>query len=274
MEGGGRRLIGLIILSMCAFLLRILVSYRRIKQNQSFTKENRMKRQKKQKMEEDIAFAETLYYSDAPADKIMGYLNDKSIYDNTIKQEKTNKREVGDSLVLHELTRGFYKIFTSNENSGHFFSLFTFVPEYLEYFSREFYMFRYFLVVFFSEFYIGKNHLSGQARVKFNDLIVKSGGSESACPQWHDESEFLLLALKREAQYRNNIPSNFDNANREAVSKFIAGVLSLFLKEEGIEETLFGEDFCINANDSLTKEYFGIREKIREHVQKTVRAFA
>jgi hypothetical protein len=150
-----------------------------------------------------------------------------------------------------------------------------FIPEYLDCFSKEFYFFRYFLAVYFSEFYIGKNHLSRQVREKVDGLILKSEDTKNISLQIFDGSEFLSLASERETQYRNNIPPNFDNSNREEISILIKKFFNLStLKMESIDKTLLNEDFYANVNDSLTKEYFYVREKIREHVQKTLSLLA
>jgi hypothetical protein len=189
----------------------------------------------------------------------MEYLNNRSFYERVKKQEKACRNERNDSLVSEILARDFYEIL-----------LFNCLPENLVYFQREFYMFRYFLIDFFSKFFLGENQLYYQTRKKFKNIISVFYNSERVFSQWYNETEIFVLATEIGIKYRNNIVLSLDNSNHEAISLFVIDVFKLTLKKDILDKTTFDKIFCKNVKEFLIKEYFDVREKIRDCVREIV----
>jgi hypothetical protein len=213
-------------------------------------------RDKSEKMRKNMVFVETLHKAGIPSDKIT-----KIIYDNSFLDGESEQTRKLNDAIADEMAQKLYRIFISKKNISHFTSLFVFVTEYSGCLEREFFLFRYFLISFFGEIYIGSGRTYNKIMEIFNGFIAEWKSKETRFDGYGGE-EFLSLAAARKIQYRQNIPKNFDNSSLEDVSKFIAGASGIVLNGADIERSLCGEDFYSYLPVSLNKEYFDTRAKM------------
>jgi hypothetical protein len=234
-----------------------------------FVPETRPKRKKsdEQTARDKLTFAKALRDSGVPTEKIRDILFDGPAHDQA-KQREIERKNEREAYVASDdkLAGNLYGMFISKGNAGGFLSFFSFVPEYAEYFAMEFFLFRYFLISFLGEFYMGSNEAYRAAAVKFDNSVAEWSVKEIALGDGRDE--FMSLSALRVPQYRRIIPPDFDVSRPECVAGFTARVFDSILDGAYISSVLTGGDFASGVIEFLTGEYFVIREKIESYAHE------
>jgi hypothetical protein len=201
-------------------------------------------RRQRDKIFQKLLFTGNLHKAGVPLPKANDIVNEKFL-----KEEQFNKHP-NDAIKTSEIANILYQILFSTESMDHFHDFFLLLsPEHMEFIIKEIFLFRYFMIVFFSKFFI-PNDIYKILIDKLNNLITQCSNIENRIDS--GGSEFLSLALSREIQYRLFLPIGCDYSGRESVTKFIKNVA---------EHIIFSEDS--NLRESLMEEYFITREKIR-----------